>query len=227
MALMKPGPLGTVSGALGSIVFAVKRGSVTVSQPKQHTSRTSTLAYAARSEAATWSRAWLHSDMDAYRNAWQVYANNHPVAGRFGQPRYRTAKQEFLHFVPQMKVLGVTASPPPDAQEYFHFSTVDINFNTITGLTLTLGTPIGIPNLVLVLYVSRWAGPYLWSKRPSWLAPPTPPQLFSVYSYGPALATMGCIPSPGERWRLKLVMSRITGPVQQIMHVMTDPCVVP
>jgi hypothetical protein len=224
MALMKPGVLGTTSGALGSLVFVPKHGTITISQPKRHTVRTSKIALIAQAELAHYSRVWNSSSMDPYRSAWKVWSENNPTRDRFGSLRYRTPKQAYLHFIPQMKVMGLNESAPPTNEEPVRFHSVTIDFNTVTGLSLTLSDPIGILNLILVLYFSRYAGPNLSSKRPSWISPATPAQIANEFSFGPPCAQIGHIPELGEIWRIKLVMSRSTGKPSQTIDMLTPAC---
>ena len=128
MALMMPGPLGTVSGRLGGCEFAVRGGRIVAKKCRQRQSSTSTLRAEAQTLNTVYARGWS-SLTESMRNAWATAARTHPMPDRFGTRRYLSGFQLWSTMPRGIYVFGTYwfwLSPPVERYDDTFSATVSL-----------------------------------------------------------------------------------------------------
>ena len=95
MALMKPGPIGLVSGNLAGAEIALTRNGPVIKKTKRNRSFDTPRAIQANHVRRQRIDEWHALDAENVR-AWQTYANTNPRTNRLGTQIYLTAFQQFM-----------------------------------------------------------------------------------------------------------------------------------
>jgi len=205
MALLKPGPIGTISGRLASTQFAAGRSSVIVSQPTLSTNKTSIIATNARKRFAHYTAYWHSSAMAALRPAWNAYAKLHPIKDRFGTQRYLSGYQSWLAFIPLMEYYGFSATSPPQFQRTNNIVSASMTISTAGAFSLTSEGWYDTAYTKEFVWISRFYRAWSKKRHYSWIALPPVDKDADTISYGSAIQAMNQIPVLGEYWAVRIV----------------------
>ena len=207
MAVLKQGPLGTISGSLGSVCIATTKGGTVIRSRKQQQANSSPAQDKAHLQLSFFSTLWQTPMMETYRDAWNNYARNHPVPDRFGTPRLRSGYVTWLSFLPLHKTFypANILLMPPVTSNYDNIITFEASLTTAPSFVTTTSGPFTIFQTYEQVQIARFQQDRDKPLRPVWQNMPYPTILktFNSEDWFSFLKT----PEPpilGETWQCRL-----------------------
>jgi len=204
MALIKAGPLGSVSGRLGTTQFALTKNGCVASQPGRHALSQGRLAQTYRGLLAETARTWATPGMFLYREAWNRFAALHPEPNRLGNRRLLSGYNHWLRYCLTLYGYISPYSMPPNFARTDQISSISGTLTTAPSLDLTVLGTYTVYQTIEITSITRWAIPTRQNQRRNSVVTVHSPKYADSEDYSAVLVALNLIPVAGESWYLEI-----------------------